>query len=172
MGDHISDACKKGVGKVNALAKIAPFIGLFKTFILINTFFNSQFPLICLCHSRTNGKKINKLHEMLTYYLQWEIVNTSRTTRKDDSVFIQIRNTEYLTIIMLHVNRKWLWMFQTKSESYYIWFQTKCFKQKNFSWYNLRQISEFSRPLVRSLYHGLESALFLRLNIWDMLRSV
>ena len=35
--------------------------------------------------------------------------------------------------------------------------------------YNLRQISEFSRPLVKSAYHGSESVSFLGTKIWDML---
>ena len=34
--------------------------------------------------------------------------------------------------------------------------------------YNLRQISEYSRPLVKSLYHESESVSFLRPKIWDM----
>ena len=33
----------------------------------------------------------------------------------------------------------------------------------------MRQISEFSRPLVKSVYHGSESLSFLRPKIWDML---
>ena len=42
------------------------------------------------------------------------------------------------------------------------------FKQKDNNWYNLRQISEFSRPLVKSVYHGNESVLFLGPKIGDM----
>ena len=42
-------------------------------------------------------------------------------------------------------------------------------KQKNNSRYNLRQVSEFSRPLVKSVYHGNESVSFLEPKIWDML---
>ena len=37
---HISDICKKGSGKLNALARIVPFIGLSKRHLLINTFLN------------------------------------------------------------------------------------------------------------------------------------
>ena len=42
------------------------------------------------------------------------------------------------------------------------------FKQKDNSWYNLRKISEFSRPLVKSVYHGSESVSFLGPKIGDM----
>ena len=64
--DQIYDVCKKACGKLNALARIPPFIVLSKRCILINAFFNSQFsycPLIWMCHSRTNNSKKNRLHE-------------------------------------------------------------------------------------------------------------
>ena len=38
-------------------------------------------------------------------------------------------------------------------------------KQKDNSRYNLRQISEFSRPLMKSVYHGSKSVSFLGPNI-------
>ena len=42
------------------------------------------------------------------------------------------------------------------------------FKQKDHSWFNLRQISEFSRPLVKSVYHGSDSVSFLGPKIGDI----
>ena len=63
---HVSDMCKKANKKINALARIAPFINVDKRRILMNSFFRSQFsycPLIWMCHSRTNNRKINQLHE-------------------------------------------------------------------------------------------------------------
>ena len=43
------------------------------------------------------------------------------------------------------------------------------FKQKANSCYNRRQISEFSRLSVKSVYQGSEIVLSLRPKIWDML---
>ena len=43
------------------------------------------------------------------------------------------------------------------------------FKQNDNSRYNVRQISEFSRPLAKSVYHGSKSVSFLGSKIWDML---
>ena len=43
------------------------------------------------------------------------------------------------------------------------------FKQKDNSRYNFRQISKFSRPLVKSGYHESESVSFLGPKMWDML---
>ena len=64
--DHISNRCKKACGELNAFVRIAPFIGLLKRRILMNACFNSQFsycPLIWMCHSHTNNRKINRFHE-------------------------------------------------------------------------------------------------------------
>ena len=41
-------------------------------------------------------------------------------------------------------------------------------KRKN-SWYNLRQISKFSRTLVKLVYHRSESVSFIAPKIWGML---
>ena len=63
---HVSDMCKKANTKINGLAKIAPFINVNKRRILINSFFRWQFnycPLIWMCHSRRNNRKINQFHE-------------------------------------------------------------------------------------------------------------
>ena len=35
--------------------------------------------------------------------------------------------------------------------------------------YNLGQVSEFSRPLVKTVYHGTESISYLGPKIWDIL---
>ena len=42
------------------------------------------------------------------------------------------------------------------------------FKQKDNSRYNLRQISGFSRPLVKLASHGSKSVSFLGHKIWDI----
>ena len=43
------------------------------------------------------------------------------------------------------------------------------FTQKNCHPYNLRLNSQFSRPLVRSVFHGTESISYLGPVIWDIL---
>ena len=66
FGCHVSDMCKKANRKINALARIAPFININKSPILMNSFFRSQFnycPLIWMCHSQANNRKINRHQE-------------------------------------------------------------------------------------------------------------
>ena len=63
---HVSDMCKKANRKIDALARIAPFININKRRILMNSFFRSQFNycrLIWMYHRRTSNRKINQLHE-------------------------------------------------------------------------------------------------------------
>ena len=70
--DHISNRCEKACEELNALVRVAPFIGLPKRRILMNACFNSQFsycPLICMSHSRTNNRKINRLHERCSRFI-------------------------------------------------------------------------------------------------------
>ena len=62
----MSDLCKKASRKISALATVIPFMGLNKRKLLMNAFFTSQFsycPLIWMCHSGSNNRAINMLHE-------------------------------------------------------------------------------------------------------------
>ena len=43
------------------------------------------------------------------------------------------------------------------------------FKLKAENSYNVRQVSEFSRPMVKCVYHGIESISYLGPKIWDIL---
>ena len=96
-------------GKLNALAKIAPFIGLYKRRIPRNylnkhlaytrmSFFNSQFnycPLIWMCHRRT----INRLLERCLRVIYSDKQSPfSELLEKNDSVSIHMRNIESLAI--------------------------------------------------------------------------
>ena len=63
---HINDICKKAGLKLNALARITPYMDLNKKRLLLNAFFMSQFiycQLVWMCHKRTKNDKINKLYE-------------------------------------------------------------------------------------------------------------
>ena len=43
------------------------------------------------------------------------------------------------------------------------------FKLRAENPYNLKQVSEFSRPMIKSVYHGTESISYLGPKIWDIL---
>ena len=63
---HIITICQRANRKLNALARLTPYMELEKRLMLMNAFFNSQFnycPVIWMCHSRASNNKINRLHE-------------------------------------------------------------------------------------------------------------
>ena len=59
---HINDICKKSGLKLNAVARITPYMDLNIKRLLLNAFFVSQFnycQLVWMYHNRTNYSKIN-----------------------------------------------------------------------------------------------------------------
>ena len=63
---HINNICTKECQKLNALARLAPFINSDKKMIVMKAFIESQFgycPLIWMFHSRFLNNKINRIHE-------------------------------------------------------------------------------------------------------------
>ena len=77
---------------------------------------------------------------------------------KDNSVSIHIRNIQRLAIEMFR-------FYNGLSPP----LMNNIFKLKAENSYNLRQVSEFSRPMVKSVYHGTESISYLGPKIWDIL---
>ena len=82
----------------------------------------------------------------------------SELLEKDGSISIHMRNIQSVAIEKFRVSRN-------LSSS----IMNDIFKQKDKSRYNLRQISEFSRPFLKSVYHGSKSVAFLGPKTWDML---
>ena len=77
---------------------------------------------------------------------------------KDNSVSIHTRNIQRLAIEMFR-------FYNGLSPP----LMKNIFKLKAKTSYNLRQVSEFSRPMVKSVYHGTESISYLEPKIWDIL---
>ena len=111
-----------------------------------------------MCHSHSNNRKINVLHERCLRI----IYNDKQSSfiellNKANSVSIHIRNIQSLAIEMFR--------FYNGLSPPLI---SNIFKLKTENSYNLRQVSEFSRPTVKSVYHGTESISYLGPKIWDI----
>ena len=162
FSDHISDLCKKASRKISALARVTPFMVLEKRKLIMNTFFTSQFsycPLIWMCHSRANNRKINMLHERCLRIIYNDKQSSfTELLNKDSSVSIHIRNIQRLAIEMFK-------FYNGLSPP----LMNNIFKLREEDPYNLRHVSEFSRPMINSVYHGTESVSFLGPKIWDIL---
>ena len=120
----------------------------------MNAFFNSQFsycPLVWMCRSRTNNKKINKLNERcLRIVYNDKQSSFNELLEKDGSVSIHMRNIQILATEMYKL------INNLSSPT-----MNRVFKLNSDSRYNLRQISQFSRSLVKSVYHGTESISYI-----------
>ena len=153
--------CTKANRKINALAIIAPLININKRRILMNSFFSWQFnycPVIWMCHSRTNNRKINRLHERCLRIIYDDKQSSFiKLLEKDNSVSIHQRNLQILAIKMLKVSNGLTPVLMND-----------IFKLRGEQTYNLRKLSQFYRLKVNSVYNGTESVSFLGPIIWDL----
>ena len=158
---HVSDMCKNANRKINALARISPFININKRRILMNSFFRSQFnccPLIWMCHSRTSNKKINRFHERCLRIIYNDNQSSLiKLLEKDNSVSIHQRNLQILGIEMFKV-----------SNGLSPVLMNDIFKLRGEQTYNLKKLPQFYRPKVNSVYNGTESVSCLGPKIWDL----
>ena len=118
-------------------------------YLLMNAFFTSQFsycPPVWICHSRTNNNKINRLHERCLRIVYNDKQSFNELLKKDGSVSIHMRNIQILATEMYK-------LVNILSPP----IMNRVFKLNSGSCYNLRQILQFPRSLVKSVYHGTES---------------
>ena len=158
--NHVRNICKKASQKLNALARIAPYMNIQKRTTVMKSFVTSQFsycPLIWMFHSRRLNNKINSIHERALRIAYQD--NTSafqELLNKDNSVSIHHGNLQVLATEMFKIHR---------GLSPEILRET--FVSKTSS-YNLRRNAAFEKRKVHSVYHGTESLSFLGPKIWDL----
>ena len=94
--NHINSICKKASQKLNALARIAPYMNTQKRRAIMKSFVTSQFsycPLIWMFHSRRLNNKINSIHERALKITYQDNTSTfQELLNKDNSVSIHHRN--------------------------------------------------------------------------------
>ena len=99
---HINTICQKANRKLNAHARITPYMELTKRRILMNALFDSQFnycPLIWMFHSRNLINKINRLHERCLRFIYNDKTSSfEQLLENDNSVSIHHRNIQTLAI--------------------------------------------------------------------------
>ena len=147
---------------MSVLARVNPFMGLSKRKLLMNAFFTSQFsycPLIWICHNRSNNRKVNMLHERCLRIIYNDKQSSfTELLNKGNSVPIHIRNIQRLAIEMIR-------FYNGLSPP----LMNNICKLRAENPYSLRQVSEFSRPMVKRVYHGTESISYLGPKIWNIL---
>ena len=107
--NHIVEICKKASQKLNALARIGPYIGIRRRRTLINAFFKSQFnycPLIWMCCNQSLNNKIDRLHDQsLRIVYSDKTSNFSELLEKDVYFSIHYQNIRQRTIEMFKVSK-------------------------------------------------------------------
>ena len=130
----------------------------------MNAFFKSQFsycPLVWMCHGRANNDKINRLHERCLRIMYSDKQSSFETLlEKDDSVSVHNQNLQILATEM----------YKIKNDLSSLIF-TELFEQRNEQHYDLRKNSQFTKPPVRTVYHGSENIPFLGPKIWNILQN-
>ena len=159
---HIDKICKKASRKLNAIARIAPYMGIRKRGTLMNAFFKSQFnywPLIWMCCNRSLNNKIDWLHEQyLRIVYSDKTLDFSELLEKDGSVSIYYQNIRQLATEMFKVS-KGLCPEIVKG----------LFQFRNDTPYTKRQRSQFHIPPIRTVFIGTESIKFLGPKIWELI---
>ena len=92
LDQHVTDLCRRGSRKIQALARVMPFMNLSKRRLLMNSFFKTQFnycPFIWVCHSRSVS-----IHERNFQVLATEMFKISNglSTRLMKDIFPINRN--------------------------------------------------------------------------------
>ena len=123
--NHIAEICKKASRRLNALARIAPYMGIRKLRTLVNAFFKLQFNyclLIWMCRNRSLNNKIDRLHEysLRTVYSD-KTSDFGELLEKDGSVSIHYQNIRQLATKMFKVAKAFCpeivkGLFQFKTE--------------------------------------------------------
>ena len=116
----------------------------------------SYCPLVWMCHNGANNNRINRLRERCLQIVYND--KQSSFNEFNGSVLIHMRNIQILPTEMYKLINN-LWPPITN----------RVFKLNSDSCYNLRQISQFSRSSVRSVFHEAESISSLGPKIWDIL---
>ena len=105
--NHINKLCKKVVQKLNALARVAPYMYLAKGKTVMKAYIISQFgycPLIWMFHSRGLNNEIYSLHERaLRITFCNRLSSFQDLLKKENSVSIHHRNIQALATEMFKV---------------------------------------------------------------------
>ena len=159
--DHVNSLCKKACQKLNALARLVPYMNVEKRRIIMKAFIESQFgccPLVWMFQSWGINNKINRIHERA---LRITYNNKSSSFQnlldKDNPVTIHHRNIRTLAIEICKVLHRLSPPLLKE-----------VFVERNCN-YNLRGNNFLKRRRVTSVRYGAESVSLLVPKIWDIL---
>ena len=109
FNEHVTNLCDKASKKIQALARIFPYIPQTQKRLLMNAYFMSQFgycPLVWMNHSRTLNNRINGLHKRALSLVYNDFSSSfSELLEKGKSVTIHHRNLQTLAYEIFKVKK-------------------------------------------------------------------
>ena len=110
FNENITNLCDKASKKIQAFARIFPYIPQTQKQLLMNGYFMSQFgycPLVWMNHSRTLNNCINGLHKRALSLIYDFSSSFSELLEKGKSVTIHHRNLQTLAYEISKVKTTW-----------------------------------------------------------------
>ena len=164
FNEHVTILCDKASKKIQALARIFPYIPQTQKRLLMNAYFMSQFgycPLVWMNHSRTLNNPINGLHKRALSLVYSDFSSSFlELLEKDKSVTIHHRNLQTLTYEIFKVKKN------MASE-----ILTEIFPQEESN-YSLRNSTTLQGRSIKTVMYGSETISSLEPKIWDILPTV
>ena len=164
--NHINNLCKRATQKLNALARIAPYMCLEKRKTVMKAYVASSISIwvlsLSLDVSQQKGlnNKINSLHERALRITSGDRSSSfENLLKKDNSVSIHHRNIQALATEMFKVKNN------IAPE-----IMKELFAPKMSS-YDLQNNNSFKRRRVKSVWHSTELVSYLGPKIWDLVPS-
>ena len=158
---HIQQICSRASAKLKALARIAPFMNIAKTKILMNAFFNAQFSyclLTWMFHNKKLNNKINKLHERCLRIVYNNNTSTyEELLETDNSVSVHFRNVQALAIELYKV-----------VNGFSPDIMKDVFPLSENLCYNTRNKRTFHSRNIRTVHFGSETLSHLAPKIWEL----
>ena len=149
FNEHATTLRDQASKKIQALARIFPYISQTQKQLLMNADFMSQFghcPLIWMNHNRTLNKRINGLHETVLSLVYNDFSSSfSELLEKDKSVTIHHHNFHTLTYEIFKVKNNMAPEILRE-----------IFPQKESN-YNLRNSTVLQRRSIKTVMYSLET---------------
>ena len=161
FNEHVTNLCDKASRKIQALAKIFPYIPQTQKRLLMNAYFMSQFgycPLAWMNHNKILNNRINGLHKRaLSLVYNFFSSSFSELLEKDKSVSIHHRNLQTLAYETLKVKNNMVPAIMTEIFPH---------KESNYS---LRNSIVLQGRSIKTVMYGSETISSLGPKIWVIL---
>lgn len=160
MDEYIKHTCKRASSKLNALARLSPYLNEQKRILLMKTFTTSLFnycPITWMYCLRKSNRLINKIHERALRIAYNDYLSDFQLLLdKDSSITIHQKNVQYLAVEVYKT-------FHNLNPS----FMAEIFKPKQHSHNIRRKNLVIENP--RTTKYGLETFRYKANHIWSQI---